>query len=277
MKVNFEEWFLNMKPSINNFDFFVDFEKIYNNLNLYKEIIKKLNVLKTSNNFDEDLKKLLINEPKMLEKIPYLLGIKQHEIFVVEFGKNYIFNFKKQNYPIDTYIDFINKTGLKKLLKNVIENQSLENFILGLEIGLDTNARKNRTGKSMELICEKYFSSKKLEFYSQKTLNEYLTFKNIKIKIPKEIINKKFDFIIYHNNQTYLIETNFYSSNGSKLNEITRSYIQLNDNIKEINNVNFIWITDGLGWKYSKNTLKLAYEKLDFLWNINDLYKNEIW
>lgn len=240
MKVNFEEWFLNMKPSINNFDFFVDFEKIYNNLNLYKEIIKKLNVLKTSNNFDEDLKKLLINEPKMLEKIPYLLGIKQHEIFVVEFGKNYIFNFKKQNYPIDTYIDFINKTGLKKLLKNVIENQSLENFILGLEIGLDTNARKNRTGKSMELICEKYFSSKKLEFYSQKTLNEYLTFKNIKIKIPKEIINKKFDFIIYHNNQTYLIETNFYSSNGSKLNEITRSYIQLNDNIKEINNVNFI-------------------------------------
>lgn len=162
MKVNFEEWFLNMKPSINNFDFFVDFEKIYNNLNLYKELIKKLNVLKTSNNFDEDLKKLLINEPKMLEKIPYLLGIKQHEIFVVEFGKNYIFNFKKQNYPIDTYIDFINKTGLKKLLKNVIENQSLENFILGLEIGLDTNARKNRTGKSMELICEKYFSSKKL-------------------------------------------------------------------------------------------------------------------
>ncbi|WP_406618305.1 DpnII family type II restriction endonuclease [Mycoplasmopsis lipophila] len=73
------------------------------------------------------------------------------------------------------------------------------------------------------------------------------------------------------------METNFYSSNGSKLNEITRSYIQLNDNIKEINNVNFIWITDGLGWKYSKNTLKLAYEKLDFLWNINDLYKNEIW
>ena len=56
---------------------------------------------------------------------------------------------------------------------------------------------------------------------------------------------KRFDFVIKTDKQVYVIETNFYSSGGSKLNETARSYKMLAQESKKVDGVTFIWFTDG--------------------------------
>jgi type II restriction enzyme len=89
--------------------------------------------------------------------------------------------------------------------------------------------------------------------------------------------NKTFDFAVTgKSGKLYLIETNFYSAGGSKLNETSRSYIKLNDDLNKINNIEFIWITDGVGWLTTKGNLKEAYSKIDNLLIISDLEEEKL-
>lgn len=86
---------------------------------------------------------------------------------------------------------------------------------------------------------------------------------------------KRFDFVIKTETILYLIETNFYSSGGSKLNETARSYKMITEETKQIPNVEFMWFTDGQGWNSAKKNLQETFEVLPYLYNINDL-KNDI-
>jgi len=87
---------------------------------------------------------------------------------------------------------------------------------------------------------------------------------------------KRFDFVINYNSQIFAIECNFYSSGGSKLNETARSYKNLATSAKEIQGFNFVWFTDGAGWKSAKNNLEDTAEVLNELFNLNDLKNNII-
>ena len=83
---------------------------------------------------------------------------------------------------------------------------------------------------------------------------------------------KIFDFVIKVGGVTYLIEANFYSTGGSKLNEVARSYIEISEKISRFNGFKFIWITDGQGWLAAKNKLEEAYKSVEIynLANIGD-------
>ena len=85
------------------------------------------------------------------------------------------------------------------------------------------------------------------------------------------VSTKRFDFVIKTENQVYVVETNFYSSGGSKLNETARSYKMLAEESKKVNGVNFIWFTDGLGWKDARKNLEETFNELETMYNINDL------
>ncbi len=171
---------------------------------------------------------------------------------------------------------FMRKTKLFDLLENhIISN--LVDYATGVETGLDSNGRKNRGGHLMENLVEEYI--KKAGFLKNETYFKEMYIHEIenKWKIDLSAISnqgkmeKRFDFVIKTDKQIYLIETNFYSSGGSKLNETARSYKTLAQEVATIEGVTFIWFTDGCGWNSAKNNLEETFDVLETLYNIQDL------
>ena len=154
-------------------------------------------------------------------------------------------------------------------------------YVTGVEVGMDTNGRKNRTGHTMENIVQSYLEQEGfvmgVNLYKEIYQNEVEQLFNVDLSAITNEGNtsKRFDFVIKRDSTVYLIETNFYSGGGSKLNETARSYKMITEEAKTIPNVEFVWFTDGQGWFQAKKNLRETFEVLPYLYNINDL-KNGI-
>lgn len=83
--------------------------------------------------------------------------------------------------------------------------------------------------------------------------------------------SKRFDFVVKTPSKVFGIETNFYSSDGSKLNETARSYKTIALESRGIDGFEFVWITDGKGWHSARKNLKETFLVLPTLYNIRDL------
>ena len=276
MKRNFDEWINNFKSSISNYSYYADFKKIYKNVDKVKVELNILNSLIGSKTIEEDFKNIMLKYPETLECIPLLLAVRSTEIFVKDEINEYLFDFKKMVYSMDDYVRFMQESGLFDLLQNHIIN-NLYDYVLGIEVGLDSNGRKNRGGHLMEDLVEKYIKEsgfvKDVNYFKEMYLNDIEKRWNIDLSSlsRNNVSTKRFDFVIKTPKQIYLIETNFYASSGSKLNETERSYEMLAKKAKEIDGITFIWITDGLGWHDAKNNLKETFNELETMYNINDL------
>ena len=276
MKRNFDEWINNFKSSISNYSYYADFKKIYKNVDKVKVELNILNSLIGSKTIEEDFKNIMLKYPETLECIPLLLAVRSTEIFVKDEINEYLFDFKKMVYSMDDYVRFMQESGLFDLLQNHIIN-NLYDYVLGIEVGLDSNGRKNRGGHLMEDLVEKYIKEsgfvKDVNYFKEMYLNDIEKRWNIDLSSlsGNNVSTKRFDFVIKTPKQIYLIETNFYASSGSKLNETARSYEMLAKKAKVINGITFIWITDGLGWHDAKNNLKETFNELETMYNINDL------
>lgn len=273
---NFNEWLSTFRESIADYKYYVDFNNVYNNLNEFKVELNILNSLVGSRNIEDEFKTLITKYPETLKAIPILLAKRENEIYCQDDNGKFKYNFKKQNYSIEQYCYFMKETGLFDLLSNRIV-KDLVDYVLGVEVGLDSNGRKNRGGHLMENLVEKYIQD--AGFIKGKTY-----FKEIKIKELEKITGlslaalsnsgktvKRFDYVILKNGITYAIETNFYASSGSKLNETARSYKTLALESKGINSFKFVWITDGLGWIDARNNLEETFDVLDDIYNIKEL------
>ena len=276
MKRNFDEWINNFKSSISNYSYYADFKKIYKNVDKVKVELNILNSLIGSKTIEEDFKNIMLKYPETLECIPLLLAVRSTEIFVKDEINEYLFDFKKMVYSMDDYVRFMQESGLFDLLQNHIIN-NLYDYVLGIEVGLDSNGRKNRGGHLMEDLVEKYIKEsgfvKDVNYFKEMYLNDIEKRWNIDLSSlsGNSVSTKRFDFVIKTPKQIYLIETNFYASSGSKLNETARSYEMLAKKAKIIDGITFIWITDGLGWHDAKNNLKETFNELETMYNINDL------
>ena len=121
----------------------------------------------------------------------------------------------------------------------------------------------------MEKLVESYL--KKLGIsYSRETTTSPLQEKYGLI-LPSSFTTKRWDFAVKIGNNTYVIETNFYTSGGSKLNETARSYRLIAEESKNINGFVFVWVTDGKGWLSARNNLQETFNVLDTLYNISDI------
>lgn len=273
---NFNEWFSTFRESIANYHYYVDFDTSYKNLNKFKIELNILNSLVGSKNIEDDFKMLVSKYPEVLKAIPILLAKRESEIYCQDDNGKFKYNFKKQNYSIEQYCYFMRETGLFELLSNRIVKDLID-YVLGVEVGLDTNARKNRGGHLMENLVEKFIIE--AGFVKGKTY-----FKELKIKPLEKLTGlsldslsnsgktvKRFDFVIIQNGITYAIETNFYNSSGSKLNETARSYKTLALELKDIPNFKFVWITDGLVWVDARHNLEETFDVLDTIYNIKEL------
>lgn len=276
MKRNFDEWLSEFRGSIANYDYYIDFNKIYNNINKIKVELNILNSLIGSNNIEEDFENILSKYPETLKCIPLLLAVRASEIYAVDSEGEYKYNFKNQNYSIEQYKIFMRKTGLFDLLQNHIIN-NLVDYATGVETGLDSNGRKNRGGHLMENLVESFIqkaSYKKNETYFKEMYIHAITDKwgiDLSAISNSGKSEKRFDFVIKTSNRIYGIETNFYASGGSKLNETARSYKQIAQEVDTIDGFTFIWFTDGSGWKSARHNLEETFDVMETIFNIKDL------
>ena len=278
MTRNFNEWLSKFKTSITDYTYYVDFEKIYKNVDKVKVELNILNSLIGSKNIEEEFQNILIKYPETLECIPLLLAVRSREIFVKDEINEYLFKFDKMVYSMKDYIRFMEESGLFDLLQNHIIN-NLYDYVLGIEVGLDSNGRKNRGGHLMENLVESYIIKagykKDVNYFKEMYLKDIEKKWNLDLSemSGNNTSTKRFDFVIKTENQVYVIETNFYSSGGSKLNETARSYKMLAQESKKVDGVTFIWFTDGTGWNSAKKNLEETFNELETMYNIDDLEK----
>lgn len=278
MKRDFNEWLSKFKPSISDYTYYVDFEKIYKNVDKVKVELNILNSLIGSKNIEKEFETIILKYPETLECIPLLLAVRSNEIFVKDEINEYLFKFDKMVYSISDYIRFMTESGLFDLLQNHIIN-NLYDYVLGVEVGLDSNGRKNRGGHLMENLVESYIQ--KAGYIKDETYFKEMYLKDIEEKwnlnlsamSGNNVSTKRFDFVIKTDNQVYVIETNFYggTGGGSKLNETARSYKMLAQESKLVEGVTFIWITDGTSWKSARKNLEETFNELEKLYSLNDL------
>ncbi|MFV8418729.1 type II restriction endonuclease [Mycoplasma sp. Sp33II] len=288
---DFNVWINKFKTSIANYNYYIDFATVYKNINIMRLKLNMLNSLVGSENIEDDFKKLCLQYPDVVDAIPLLIAKRENEIYCTDHkgSKVYDFNFKNSlnnmdaeeiNQYLADLIYFMRETGLFQLLQSNLINNVID-YAIGIEAGLNANARKNRGGKLMEDLVESYIQ--KAGFELNKTY-----FKELNLSSVEEIFNlnlgplsndgqteKRFDFVLKIDNTIYAIECNFYSSAGSKLNETARSYKTLALEAKNIPNFQFVWITDGInGWKSARNNLKETFDVMEHIYNISELENN---
>lgn len=276
MKRNFNEWLSTMKDSIATWKYYTDFEKVYSNVESIKVELHILNSLIGSQNIENEFKQLLVEYPKTLKVIPILLAKREKEIKITNADGEFLFNFNQPNYSIEEYTKFMRETGLFDLLeKHIINN--LVDYVTGVEVGMDTNGRKNRTGDAMEDLVESYFIKyglvKGVSYFKEMSKSEIeLRFNlNLDCISNQGKTEKRFDFVLYIHNHVYACECNFYGSSGSKLNETARSYKNIAMEAKDVKGFTFVWFTDGIGWNTAKHNLEETFDVLDTMYNLSDL------
>ena len=279
MKRDFKEWLSTFRPCIADYCYYCDFDKVNNNVDSIKVELNILNSLVGSKNIEQDFEDVITKYPETLKCLPLLLAVRANEISVTDNDGEYNFSFNKLNYSIDEYKMFMRKTKLFDLLENHIVS-NLVDYATGVETGLDSNGRKNRGGHLMENLVESYI--KKAGFEKDKNYFKEMYIHEIEKKWNVDLsaisnqgkMEKRFDFVIKTDKQIYVVETNFYSSEGSKLNETARSYKTLAQEVATIDGVTFVWFTDGCGWTSARHNLEETFDVLDTIYNNKDLEDN---
>ena len=275
-KRDFHTWLSNFRYSIADFNYYIDFNKVYNNVESIKIELNILNSLIGSKNIEADFETLIKKYPETLKCIPILLAVREYEIFAGENGDVKLYTFNKQINTIEDYKLFMRKTGLFELLSNHIIN-NLYDYVTGVETGLDSNGRKNRGGHQMEDLVESYIQKagfkRDVNYFKEMYVSEVSRKWNIDLSAVSNQgkMEKRWDFVVKTDNCIYLIETNFYGSGGSKLNETARSYKTIATEMKNVKGAKFVWFTDGAGWKSAARNLEETFDILDDIYSINDM------
>lgn len=279
---DFSKWLSGFRDSIADYGYYIDFEKVHRNVDSIKVELNILNSLIGSKNIETDFENLMRKYPEVLKCIPLLLAVRANEIYCQDENGGHLFQFDFGKYPpnshahYERYKYFMRETGLFDLLENHIVN-NLVDYATGVETGLDSNGRKNRGGHLMEDLVESFI--KKAGFVKNENYFKEMYIHQITDKWGIDLsaisnqgkMEKRFDFVVKTPTMIYGIETNFYGSGGSKLNETARSYKTLALETDTIDGFTFVWFTDGKGWTSARNNLEETFDVMQHIYNIKDL------
>ncbi|NJK49373.1 restriction endonuclease [Candidatus Gracilibacteria bacterium] len=269
-----------LTDSITVWDYFVDWKKVIKNFKEIEINLNLLNYLIGKDNLEEELRQLLKQYPKIARTIPILLACRTANFKILTEYAGGKFNHECFNFShkgtindkdIETIVIFTKKTGILDIFRNKII-KSIPDYVLGVEVGLDSNGRKNRSGTTMETIVKNILQpicqKNNFSLISQATPSKLEQDWGVTVKVDKA--NRKFDFAVKTEKALYLIETNFYGGGGSKLKATAGEYKGLFDVISSQGH-KFIWITDGLGWKSSLRSLEETFDRIDYTFNLKTI------
>lgn len=278
MQRDFNAWLSKFRESIADYKYYINFKKVYENVNALKIELNLLNSLIGSKDIETDFINLYTKYPEVLKAIPILLAKRECDIYCQDANGGHLFRFNTDEYKTEgeKYVYFMRETGLFDLLESHLINNLID-YVTGVETGLDSNGRKNRGGHLMEDLVESYLQ--KAGFVKDKTYFKEFYIHQITDKWDVDLsaisnqgkMEKRFDFVVKTDSMIYVIETNFYGSGGSKLNETARSYKTLALEAGTIDGVTFVWFTDGKGWTSARHNLEETFDVMPHIYSINDL------
>lgn len=282
MERNFNEWLSGFRDSIADYGYYIDFEKVHRNVDNIKVELNILNSLIGSKNIEADFESLMRKYPEVLKCIPLLLAVRANEIYCQDENGGHLYEFDFGKYPpnshahYERYKYFMCETGLFDLLENHIVN-NLVDYATGVETGLNSNGRKNRGGHLMEDLVESFIKKagfvKNVSYFKEMYIHEITEKWDIDLSAISNQgkMEKRFDYVIKTSSRIYGIETNFYGSGGSKLNETARSYKTLANEADTIDGFTFVWFTDGKGWTSARHNLEETFDVMEHIYNIKDM------
>lgn len=263
-KEQFDMFMSQLKETNATLDFYCDFKKINSNVDVISMKLNQLNYLIGQEDLDGAIRRLWDENPKVFNVMDVLIAVRtadNKKAILSDGSTKLISNFFDN---VEGVIEFIHGTGLDEVLKNK-QVKNLVDYVFGVETGLDTNARKNRSGHLMEGQVASIFDKAGVEYRQEVYSTEYP-----ELSVLGED-KKRFDFVVKTKSCTYLMEVNFYSGGGSKLNEVARAYSELSPKINEVEGFEFVWITDGIGWKSARNKLEEAFYTIPNVYNLTTI------
>ncbi|MCI7268597.1 DpnII family type II restriction endonuclease [Sarcina ventriculi] len=285
----FEHLVGDVKDTIKGWDYFVNWEKAVGNMKAVEKSLNVLNYLIGKENIEQEARELIAENPQVINVFPILVASRDKDFKILEPTEEDLMNFKEFDFSkkrtrkddlsekeLSDAIEFLKKTNLLKLFEDKTI-KSLVDYVLGVEVGLDSNARKNRTGTAMEDIVE--VAVKKLcnkhgwEYKKQATVKEI--YEKWGITVPTDKSARRYDFAINNNGKLLLAEVNYYNGGGSKLKTVANEFTKL-DKYMSTNGIQFCWITDGLGWNTAKKPLRDAFDNMRQILNLDMIEKGAL-
>ena len=254
-----------LKETNQSLDFFCDFNKIHSNVNEIRLSLCMLNSLIGVADMRSAVETIWRRDRTAFNVMDILIAVRSE-------GKKKVLNSMGECVTLDTLfesidgvMEFLENTGLADVLqtRNIT---NLVDYVFGVETGLDSNARKNRSGHVMENMVAEIFNENAIPYRTEVYSSEWPA-----ITDALGDDEKRFDFVVETADKTYLIEVNFYSGGGSKLNEVARSYSDIAPKINSVDGFEFVWITDGIGWNSAKNKLQEAFNIIPSIYNLTSI------
>jgi type II restriction enzyme len=254
-----------LKETNQSLDFFCDFDKINSNVENIKLSLCMLNSLIGSTNLRASVETIWNRDKTAFNVMDILIAVRSE-------GKKKVLNSLGECVVLDTLfhsvdgvMEFLTDTGLA----DVFQTQKITNlvdYVFGVETGLDSNARKNRSGHVMEDVVADLFADNGITYRKEVYSSEWSALTQA---LGED--EKRFDYVVETPNKIYLIEVNFYSGGGSKLNEVARAYSEIAPKINAVEGFEFVWITDGIGWNSAKNKLQEAFYTIPSIYNLTSI------
>lgn len=263
-KEKFNEFMSQLKETNTTLDFYCDFEKIQTNVEAISMKLNQLNYLIGQEDIDAAIRRLWKENHSVFSILEILIAVRSTDCkkAIMSDGNIKLINTLFES--ADGVIEYIHGTGLDKVFQNK-QIKNLVDYVFGVETGLDTNARKNRSGHLMEAQVSSMFDAANIVYRKEVYSTEYP-----ELSVLGED-KKRFDFVIETSRCKYLMEVNFYSGGGSKLNEVARAYSELSPKINALDGYEFVWITDGVGWNSAKNKLEEAFYAIPNIYNLTTI------
>ena len=265
MTKDFNIFMSQLQETNQTLDFFCDFDKISQNVEDIKLSLCMLNSLVGATDMRKAVDTIWKRDKSAFNVMDILIAVRSE-------GKKKVLNSLGECVVLDTLftsvdgvMEYLDDTGLTEVLQQQ-KIKDLVDYVFGIETGRDTNARKNRSGHLMEGMVARIFDNAGIDYRQEVYSSEWPSI--------SEVLGddeKRFDFVVESHDITYLIEVNFYSSGGSKLNEVARSYSDIAPKINSVPGFEFVWITDGIGWKSAKNKLQEAYSIIPSIYNLTNI------
>ena len=264
-KEQFDKFMSQLYETNATLGFYCDFKKINENVEAIAIKLNQLNYLIGQEDLDGAIRRLWSENPRVFSVMDILIAVRKKDKKKAVLGDGSVKLISRFFNDANGVIEYIHGTGLDIVLQNK-QIKNLVDYVFGVETGLDTNARKNRSGHLMEEQVASIFDKAGVKYRQEVYSSEY----------PELAVlgedKKRFDFVIETSSTKYLIEVNFYSGGGSKLNEVARAYSELSPKINSVNGFEFVWITDGKGWESAQNKLEEAFYAIPNVYNLTTIY-----
>jgi type II restriction enzyme len=262
-------FFSTLLPTNRGWGFYVDWEKVHD---LVNERRVELGILESILDAPEEVFKSTIQQhPEIVSLFPRLLAVGKGEesisVLLDPISREYLeldASTLQTTDGIDKSWTFWKESGLSKSLQTV---KSLRDYYLGVEVGTDTNARKNRGGNEWENLIEPLIQQVadrngcKIVIRS----NFAATLREAGFEAPAEL-HRNFDFLLFKDNRFIDIEANFFSGSGTKL-EVPGAYV--NRTNKKGFYLSLILFTDGMGWNTAQQRVAESFVKFPCVVNYN--------